>query len=339
MPSEERIFSLVLALIASEHGLTKTELLSSVYGYSERFREGSNRLALERQFERDKEMLRELGVPIEAIDTPGEPGNNQHTRYRVPKDAFEVPPGLNFTERELMMLRLAALAWREGSLAVESRRAAMKLESLGGGSHGASLRVDPDFGTAEPAAPALLAAAHEGAAVSFAYRIPSKREAMQRRVIPLRLHRFERRWHLIAYDLERSATRVFLLSRIEGAVTRRNALESLPADADPVVMIRDALEELQVLQAQQPIVARVRRHTVADAELSQRSVVRGETREWRVLQWGTTDYAETAVLLAGFGSDVLVESPAQVCDDVARLLRDAVRAHSAAQAEGGDAHG
>src|SRR5690606_24342674 len=133
VPSEERVFSLVLALIASEQGLTKHDLLSSVYGYSERFRASRSHASLERQFERDKELLRELGVPVQAIDAPGEPGNNQLTRYRVPKESFEVPPGLKFTERELMMLRLAALAWREGSLGVESRRAAMKLESLGGG--------------------------------------------------------------------------------------------------------------------------------------------------------------------------------------------------------------
>lgn len=330
VPSEERIFSLVLALIASEHGLTKTELLSSVYGYSDRFRDGASRGALERQFERDKEMLRELGVPVEALDTAGEPGNNQNTRYRVSKQAFEVPPGLEFTERELMMLRLAALAWREGSLAVEARRATMKLESLSGGKHGHSLRVDPDFGTSEPAAPALLAATSDRSAVEFAYRIPARNDALRRRVVPLRLHRFERRWHLIAYDLERAAPRVFLLSRIEGAVSRLGPSEALPHDIDVDALVERTVAELHALQERQQIVARVREKSVADAELAPRAEVIEELGNWRVVRWGTVDYAETAVKLAGFGADVVVESPESVRNDVERLLRAVYEAHAPA---------
>ena len=82
VPSEERVFSLVLALVASPQGLTKSELLSSVYGYSQRYDRGVIDSSLERQFERDKAQVRELGIPVETIDSPLEPGNNQLTRYR-----------------------------------------------------------------------------------------------------------------------------------------------------------------------------------------------------------------------------------------------------------------
>jgi len=37
IPVEERLFSLVLALLATEHGLTKHEILSTVTGYAARF--------------------------------------------------------------------------------------------------------------------------------------------------------------------------------------------------------------------------------------------------------------------------------------------------------------
>ena len=38
---------------------------------------------------------------------------------------------MTFTPQEIALLNLAALAWREGSLSGESRRALMKLRSLG----------------------------------------------------------------------------------------------------------------------------------------------------------------------------------------------------------------
>lgn len=327
VPSEERVFSLVLALIASEQGLTKHDLLSSVYGYSERFRESGSRASLERQFERDKELLRDLGVPVQAIDSPGEPGNNQLTRYRVPKESFEVPAGLEFTERELMMLRLAALAWKEGSLEVESRRASMKLESLSGGKNAPQLGVMPDFGTSEPAAPALLAAIERGEAVEFAYRLPSKPGALRRRVLPLRLHRFERRWHLIAYDLDRDAGRVFLLSRIEGQV----APSVVPAQASDGMeleaLVDETIADLQQLQTDQQVLVRVPVGSVADAALSKHAVVVEEAAGARTLRFGTVDLAETASVLAGYGGEIDVLDPPTLRDRVIALFREVAAAH------------
>ena len=40
VPVEERLFSLVLALVATETGLTKSEILSTVQGYRQRYKPG-----------------------------------------------------------------------------------------------------------------------------------------------------------------------------------------------------------------------------------------------------------------------------------------------------------
>lgn len=330
VPSEERIFSLVLALVASEHGLTKHELLSSVYGYSERYRSGTATVALDRQFERDKDQLRALGIPLETIETPGEPGNNQHTRYRVSKAALEVPEGLSFTDRELMLLRLAALAWREGSLTVEARRASMKLESLGAGVDAPTLGVSLDFGTAEPAAPALLAAIEAGEVARFEYQLPGRQSPLERRVLPLRLHRFEGRWHVIARDLERDATRVFLLSRISGAVHREARNKDDGVEIDPEREIDTAIAELASLQQRQRAVVRVRRNSVAEAQLSRRAVsaVSAPDPTRQDLTIGTVDYRECAALIAGFGVDAIVLEPAELRLEVESLWERAFSAHS-----------
>ena len=80
IPVEERLFSLVLALLATENGLTKAEILETVQGYRQRYKVGDENANLERQFERDKDDIRDLGVPLETIDSPGDAGNNQTLR-------------------------------------------------------------------------------------------------------------------------------------------------------------------------------------------------------------------------------------------------------------------
>jgi proteasome accessory factor B len=129
IPVEERLFSLVLALLATEAGLTKAEILSTVQGYRQRYSTSGDNANLERQFERDKDDIRELGVPLETIESPGQSGNNQNLRYRIPRGDYELPADISFSPEETTLLNLAAMVWREGSISGESRRAILKLRS------------------------------------------------------------------------------------------------------------------------------------------------------------------------------------------------------------------
>lgn len=339
VPSEERVFSLVLALVASAGGLTKHELLSTVYGYADRFRDDSQRSALDRQFERDKEQLRQLGIPVETIDSPGEPGNNQLARYRISKRELEVPQGLEFSDRELMMLRMAVLAWREGSLTDEARRAAMKLESLGGGRDALSLGVSAGFGTSEPSAPALLVAIEAGQVAEFAYQLPQRDVPLRRRVFPLQLRRFEGRWHLIAYDIDRDATRVFLLARISGQVAVRDATANEPVrPSDAAALVERAVAELEEIQRDPRVLLRVRPRSRADARFSPGAEASTAADGSRLLRFGTVDLHELAALIASFGADAVVHEPAVLRDAVIALLRavDAGHGGLSSEAAGGE---
>ena len=100
VPVEERLFSLVLALLATENGLTKNEILSTVQGYRQSYDHSGDNANLERKFERDKDDIRELGVPLETVEAPGDPGNNQNLRYRIPRGAYELPLDVSFTPEE-----------------------------------------------------------------------------------------------------------------------------------------------------------------------------------------------------------------------------------------------
>lgn len=327
VPGEQRIFSLVLALVVSTEGLTKRELLASVHGYADRYAAGGDNSALERQFERDKEQLRALGIQVETIDSPLEPGNNQLARYRIAKDRLEFPADLRFSERELVLLRLAALAWSEGSLSAQSRRAAMKLEALGAGLDLRPLGVAPSLGTAEPAAPELQRAIDGGRVARFAYTLPDRDAPLERRVAPLRLHRLDGRWHLIARDLDRDADRVFLLSRISGPVRvgpeRFDA--GLRAGAAP------AVARLERLREERRARVRVRRGSAAEARLAPRALD-GEPAgaDERELEVGVLDPALFAQEIVGYGPDAVVLAPEGLRRDVIARLRALAAAHGAA---------
>lgn len=328
----------MLALVASPQGLLKHDLLASVHGYSHRYNHGGDNASLDRQFERDKEHLRALGIAVETLDSPLEPGNTQLTRYRISKDQLQVPGSLRFSDEELMLLRLAALAWREGSLSSEARRAMMKLESLGAGLDVQNVGVAPRIGISEPAAPILQRAIAERRVVTFAYQLPDRDTPLERRVAPLRLHRAEGRWHLIARDVDRDADRVFLLSRIVGGVglTRDSYDTELSANAAGVVA------ELLEREARQLATIDVRRGTVAEARLSPRAehqetsvvgpgnLVGSETVRLTI---GTIDYYEHALAeeIAGYGADVTVVNPDSLRHAVIDRFRAVVAAHSDAE--------
>ena len=202
VPVEERLFSLVLALLATETGLTKNEILSTVQGYRQRYKSGGDNANLERQFERDKDDIRELGVPLETVDSPGDAGNNQTLRYRIPRGAYELPARLSFSSDETTLLNLAAMVWREGSLSGESRRALLKLRSLGVDRRRARHRLR----AARAAARCRLRPAEQRARaaliVRFPYLKPGEDAAREREVLPLALVQYQGRWHLSAEETD-----------------------------------------------------------------------------------------------------------------------------------------
>jgi proteasome accessory factor B len=322
VPAEERLFSLVLALLATESGLTKTEILSTVQGYRQRFDAAGGNANLERQFERDKDDIRELGVPLETVEDPGDPGNNQALRYRIPRAGYELPADLRFTPQEVTLLDLAGRVWREGSLSAESRRALLKLGSLGVAPEEPLIGYAPRLRVREPAFDALSAAMAKGQRVRFAYLKPGEAAARTRTVEPLALVQHEGRWHLTGTDVEADGSRTFLLRRIIGPVRTAGAFTA--PDGDHSAAALAGLEEVW-----QRNLALVRIEPGTDARLRLARRRGAEEREGGVVALHFTDARILADELAGYGPEVLVLEPAE--------LRAAVleRLEAAAAANGG----
>jgi predicted DNA-binding transcriptional regulator YafY len=199
----ERLINLTAALLHTDRLLTTDELHERVPGYA------ADRASFRRAFERDKETLRDMGVPI-AVE-PLDPDDPNLVGYRIRRDEYYLPdPGLEADE--LAALHLAASAVRlEGAGGVEA------LWKLGGavaeGGPVAELAALPSASHLV----ALFGAISQRQSTTFNYRGES------RRVDPYRLSFRNGHWYLAGFDHTRAEERSFRVDRIEGDVTRVGA--------------------------------------------------------------------------------------------------------------------
>lgn len=311
IPAEERLFSLVLALLATDSGLTKADILSTVQGYRQKFSRSGDNANLERQFERDKDDIRDLGVPLETIDSPGHSGDNHVLRYRIPRGAYELPHDIRFSPEETTLLNLAAMVWREGSLSAESRRAILKLRSLGVTTTEPVVGYAPRVRVRDAAFDPLSTALERFQVVRFGYLKPGESEARVRTVEPLALIQHQGRWHLYANDLAAAATKTFLLRRI---VTQIAPLATTFAPPPPG-QADIALAELEEVWDANTAIVEVDAGSDAATRLGKRRGSSSPATD--TLQLHYSDLNIFADELAGYGPEALVVSPPE--------LRDAVR--------------
>ncbi|CAN5209618.1 WYL domain-containing protein [soil metagenome] len=322
VPVEERLFSLVLALLATENGLTKNEILSTVQGYRQTFKRSGDNANLERKFERDKDDIRELGVPLETVQDPGDPGNNQSLRYRIPRGEYELPGDVTFTPEETTLLNLAAMVWREGSLSAESRRAILKLRSLGVVPDEPVLGYAPRVLVRDAAFEPLSAALERHAWVRFSYLKPGELDARVREVAPLALVQHQGRWHLAAEEAGTGLRKTYLLRRIVSAIAPTGATFPAPTADQKTI----ALDELDEVWNAHIAVVDVQPDTDAATRLGKR---RGTTiAASGALELHYSDVNIFADELAGFGPEVLVVSPPDLRGAVRTRLARTVADHA-----------
>jgi len=315
---EDRLFHLILALMATNHGLTKDQILTTVRGYREDTEAGMSRESIERRFERDKDSLRDLGIPLEAVIPPEDDGNNKNTLYRISKGEYEIPEGISFSQRDVALLNLAAAIWREGSLSRDAHNARIKIASYGAVVDEPLLGFAPLVSTREPALNPLREAIEHSRAVSFDYLKPGDPSASTRLVSPWALVNHEGRWHL--YGEEAGRPKTFLLRRITSSVS----LTSSASTPSPVNAADVALKELNDLKANQVALLLVTPGSDAYPMLIARG---GSPVEGNLVRVHYTDVDIFAQELTALGKDVKVQDPSQLRDRVIGNLKQLVRAH------------
>ena len=175
----ERVINLLIYLLESPTPVTADQIRQTVPDYDQ-----SSDEAFHRMFERDKDVLRRLGVPLERQTLDAWEIDFGYTvdpaRYAIPD------PGL--TEEEMAALSLAARMVRlgEGSPGLEG------LRKLGGAERGAGLEpLGADLGTGAEILGDLFGAITERRMVSFDYR--GERRALE----PYGLAHRRGHWYLV----------------------------------------------------------------------------------------------------------------------------------------------
>jgi proteasome accessory factor B len=200
----ERLVNLVAALIDTPRPLSRNEIRGRIEGYS------PEPEAFRRNFERDKDLLRQMGFPL-VVEVP-EGANPDEAGYRIPRELYELPdPKLD--EDEMTALRLAAsVVQMEGEW---SDALVGALRKLGGGAGPPEV---PGRSTVLPAAalPVQEAAATAFAAVGERQQVTFRYHGETRVVDPWRLSYARGNWYLSGWDHTREEERQFRLDRIEG---------------------------------------------------------------------------------------------------------------------------
>jgi len=203
----ERLLNLVVCLLATNRYLTAAQIRRAVPGYPD------SDEAFKRMFERDKEELRELGVPLEVGADEGDEAG-----YRIPRQAYELPE-LHLTADEAAVLGLAARVWQRASLAEAASGALLKLSAAGIDTNPeTTMGIEPRVDTDDPAFPALWQAVRDGRPVAFDYQGVGRTSGSRRRLEPWGVVSRRGRWYVVGHDRDRDAVRVFRLSRITSEV-------------------------------------------------------------------------------------------------------------------------
>lgn len=318
----ERLVNLVIALLSTRGYITAEKIRSSVAGYSD----SPTAEAFSRMFERDKNELRDLGIPLEV----GKVSNLDPTEgYRINRDAYALPP-VDLTPDEATAVAVATQLWESPELVTATQGALLKLRAAG-------VDVDPVDSEAAVtiASPAgltglrgsenvlgiLLSAIDSRQAVQFRHRSSRAEPYTTRTVEPWGVVTEKGRWYLVGHDRDRGATRVFRLSRISGEITPIGPAGAIavPDDVDLRGIVAAKVTEAPTGMRATVWVAGGRATALrrAGQPVGPRRLA-GRDGDVIELDIGSSD--RLAREIAGYGADAIVLAPAILREDVLARL-------------------
>ncbi|MGV0776110.1 helix-turn-helix transcriptional regulator [Mycolicibacterium elephantis] len=317
----ERLMNLVIALLSTNTFITAERIRETVYGYSEH----ASDEAFSRMFERDKNELRDLGIPLET----GRVSQFDPTEgYRINREAYALSP-VELTADEAAAVAVATQLWESPELITATQGALLKLRAAGvdidavdAGVSITSTGALPGLRGSEDVLGILLSAIDSGQAVQFPHRSSRSEPYTIRTVEPWGVLTNKGRWYLVGHDRDRNATRTFRLSRIGaevtpigpvGAVTRPEGV-NLREIVDRAVGEWPSSGQARVWVAEGRATALRRRATViGPRELD------GRAGEEISVDIGMLDRLAREV--ASYGPDAVALEPEALRDDVLARLR------------------
>lgn len=313
--------NLVIALLSTRTYIPAERIRRVVAGYAD----CPTDEAFSRMFERDKNELRDLGIPLET----GRVSTLDPTEgYRIKRDAYSLPD-IELTADEAAAVAVAVQLWQSPELITATQGALLKLRAAGIDIEAidtpvaiASAAAMPGIRGSEWLLPILLSAIDSGQAVQFQHRSSRMQPYSMRTVEPWGVVTDRGRWYLVGKDRDRDAVRTFRLSRIGAEVTPIGPVGTVrkPDDAD----VREIVAKV-VGEAPTGVEARV--WVAADHATALRragTVVEQLTlggRDGEVVAIDIGPMDRLAREVAGYGADAVVLEPESLRDEVLARLR------------------
>ncbi len=316
MKKSERLLNLLILLKTQRGSVSKARIRAALPDYAP-----LGDTAFERMFDRDKDELRALGVPIatDHLDVWCD-----EVGYRVRPDEFALP-AIALTTAEAVLLGLATKVWQHPGPAGEVHDAVRKLVAAGAAVSAPADDIPvPGLAAPDPAFAVLWRCVVDRAVVSFEHRTGGVSPTRRRVVEPWGMLSSAGVWYLVGRDHHLGAERVFRLSRIVGVPTRRGAGDAYDTPAG--IDLRAVLHRLRpVDERRTDATVLVRRG--AGPQLRRTAVcvdddVVGPDRgsSWDRLHLRDVAAVDLGDDVAALGADAVVEGPAWLRESVVRRL-------------------
>ena len=316
----ERLMNLVIALLSTRSYLSAEKIRSTVAGYAD----SASDDAFFRMFERDKNELRDLGIPLEVGKASAWDAKEG---YRINREVYALP-AVALTAEEAGAVAVATQLWESPELITAAQGALLKLRAAG---------VDVDSDAAVPVAspfglPGLrgservlgivLLAIDSGRVVQFPHRSSPAEPYVLRTVEPWGVVTEQGRWYLVGHDRDRAAPRVYRLSRIGAEVTPVG-----PAGAVTVPANVDLRQIVAAAAVREPTGARATVWVAEGRAAALRRVGKSlgirelAGRTGAVLELPVPSIDRLARDIAGYGADAIVLAPQPLQAEVLTRLR------------------
>jgi proteasome accessory factor B len=311
----ERLINLVALLLESRSPRTFEDIRRLLPAYQQQ-----GRATAKRQFERDKDILRAIGIPVEVAPTDVwgvEEG------YTIPKERYYLPE-ISFTPEEVAALFVASHTPGEDGEAAQAFRKLAQQAETGLLSTLAAVSATTGIDSSGPHLGEAADAVSRRRRVKFRYR-PVQGRAGERDVDAWGLVFRTGAWYLVGNDRRRGEPRSFRLSRILSAVRDVGAGEAPPAGFRAAEHVTAGPwgfgePEVRAKVAFSPKVAWWALSGVPDA-----SVLRTRKDGWTEAELPAAGTDSFVSWILSFGADARVISPKAVRDAVVSSLK-AVRA-------------